>query len=263
MLKHTSGRAGDSIDRVRDLMGQRFRAQAWTRENVHECLGDCDEHARIMVSEPDGVSLLVRCPLLSKDCQRGADYEAEISKLAAESVPRCVPKRFRREVENAADTLAVDGARRWPGTGFLYIFGPTGTGKSYAAAWRVFWDLRCRLEQVWDQRSKWTEVSGVVAEWLSAFAVCLERTNLYRAEDAPLLVLDDLGCEAASPANKAVLNELVSVRYNERRPTIITSNLDLPGLDHRYGSMRMYERIIQSNHVVDAGITNKRLEDGE
>ena len=61
-----------------------------------------------------------------------------------------------------------------------------------------------------------------------------------------------------SPSNAAILNELIGVRYNEKRPTIITSNCSLAELESRYMS-RMYERIIQSNSVIDAGVTNKRL----
>ena len=47
--------------------------------------------------------------------------------------------------------------------------------------------------------------------------------------DADLLVLDDLGAEKTSEWVEETMNLIVNTRYNERRPTIFTSNyLDIP-----------------------------------
>ena len=48
--------------------------------------------------------------------------------------------------------------------------------------------------------------------------------------DAELLVLDDLGAEKPSEWVEETMNLIVNTRYNERRPTIFTTNYeDLPG----------------------------------
>ena len=73
------------------------------------------------------------------------------------------------------------------------------------------------------------------------------------------LIIDDLGCESDTPANRAVINDLIAYRYSYSVPTIITSNLDPDELKARYKD-RMYERIIQTVKVVDAGRYNKRIE---
>ena len=43
---------------------------------------------------------------------------------------------------------------------------------------------------------------------------------------ADLLVLDDLGAEKTSEWVEETMNLIVNTRYNERRPTIFTSNYD-------------------------------------
>ena len=73
-----------------------------------------------------------------------------------------------------------------------------------------------------------------------------------------MLVLDDLGCDVETPTNKATINELIGVRYNFERPTIITSNLNPEDISRRY-MPRMYERLVQSNNFVDAGMESLRL----
>ena len=259
MQKLMNARAEASQINFGKILEAKFRAQSWANSNIHECLDDCNEYGLIDITEPDGILMSVECPLLSQECPRGRKYLSAIQRLALDSMPREIPKLFRTEVANADETLAVSGARMWNGNGFLYLYGATGTGKSFAAAWRVYMDIRSAIERVWDRPEEWKRNASSGARWFSAFAVCLERSNLYEAENAGFLVLDDLGCEMKSPGNAAILNELVAVRYNEKRPTIITSNCNLPELENRY-MPRMYERIIQSNAVVDAGVTNKRLQ---
>src|SRR5213079_2434286 len=49
---------------------------------------------------------------------------------------------------------------------------------------------------------------------------------------AELLVLDDLGAEKTSDWVEETLNLIVNTRYNERRPTLFTSNYpDIPEQD--------------------------------
>ena len=88
--------------------------------------------------------------------------------------------------------------------------------------------------------------------------ICIDRTIMQEARNAPLLIIDDLGCEVESATNKAIINDLIANRYSHRKPTIITSNLSMEELQSRYKD-RMYERILQTGHIVDAGSFNKRL----
>ncbi|WP_141730477.1 ATP-binding protein [Synergistes jonesii] len=257
MQGHTNG-LGAGLTETLSLFDRVMKAREWAAENVVECLDDCDEGARLAIS-PFGERIVVPCPLLSRECSRGRRFLAQGRAFAIASIPVEIPKRFRDTVGFARDTVALTGARLWNGRGFLYLYGGTGAGKSFAAAWRVYHDLQLQIEKDWSTPRKWPESVKLRAGWYSAFSVCLERQNLYAAEAAPMLILDDLGCEAQSPSNKSIINELVAVRYNEMRPTIITSNLNLQELEHIYG-VRLYERVIQNGRTIDCGGYNMRLE---
>lgn len=254
MQKLMKEHVGESIS----LIQAKWRADAWAKENISECFENCDQNGLLNISQPDGIPVAVPCPVLSRNCSRGKKFITTIDYLAVQSLPQEIPILYREEVASAAETLAIKGARNWSGKGFLYLYGDTGTGKSFAAAWRVYNDLHTRLNDIWDDPGGWRVAAVSTARWFSAFSICLERGYLQDAAKAEFLILDDLGCELRSPTNIAILNELISVRYNERRPTIITSNCNLAELESRY-QPRMYERIIQSNSVVDVGTINRRL----
>lgn len=51
--------------------------------------------------------------------------------------------------------------------------------------------------------------------------------------EAPLLILDDLGTQSNTPWAQEKLFQIVNHRYNDRRPTVITTNVPLERLDDR------------------------------
>ncbi|MBP5603985.1 MAG: ATP-binding protein [Ruminiclostridium sp.] len=69
-----------------------------------------------------------------------------------------------------------------------------------------------------------------------------------------LLVLDDLGAETELDAkiNTSVLYNIINDRQNASLPTIINSNLDLCGLEERYGE-RIVSRISSMDTLLFAG----------
>jgi DNA replication protein DnaC len=59
-----------------------------------------------------------------------------------------------------------------------------------------------------------------------------EADVLSRVMKAELLVLDDLGAERPTDWVEETMNQIVNTRYNDRRPTIFTSNYeDVPDTD--------------------------------
>lgn len=256
---HTSEHAGGLVRRLNQALEARERIIRWAGDNIRECHFDCDANGKLTVAPTESDDeYRVFCPLLTQECPRGKEFLSQIAGIALKSLPGDIPTIFRAALPNPKDTDALYGAFRWNGKGFLYLHGDTGTGKSFAAAWRIYNDTHRRLLEYWDSPALWAENASCSASWLSAYAVCMERANLYAAESAPLLVLDDLGCELESRANAATLNELIGVRYNFGRPTIITSNLTMSEFSKRYQS-RMYERVLQSNNIIDTGKESMRL----
>lgn len=51
---------------------------------------------------------------------------------------------------------------------------------------------------------------------------------------SPILLLDDLGKERNTPTAESAIFELIRERMDHKRPTIITTNFDLPDLINRF-----------------------------
>lgn len=86
---------------------------------------------------------------------------------------------------------------------------------------------------------------GVVYGSAQRFAVALERERFGRdnsiegtsvnLKECDLLILDDLGTEFSSAYSNAAIYDVVNARLMSGRPTVISTNLGLPGLEERYG----------------------------
>lgn len=135
-----------------------------------------------------------------------------------------------------------DGAK-----GLLFI-GPCGVGKTHLAV--------AILQEILLRRSMpalFVDLNDLYREIRSTYGrSSVEETEydiLTPLVEAPLLLIDELGC-VASPWAQDTLHYLVSQRYNEQRPTLCTTNyLDGPAagevsLEDRIGTRtrsRLYE----------------------
>jgi DNA replication protein DnaC len=147
---------------------------------------------------------------------------------------------------------AVDRARRFAAefpvvSKGLCLIGPPGIGKTHIAvavlrevveekgARGLFYDVRDLLRMI---RSTYNPVVRTA-----------EMDIIRPVIDADLLVLDDLGAEKPSDWVEETMNLIVNTRYNERRPTIFTTNYenlpdeaDLDTLKVRVG-FRLHSRL--------------------
>ena len=175
-----------------------------------------------------------------------------------------IPPRYRTcdlesfvTYENEQLLRAVDRARRFIDAfpvvdkGLLLI-GPPGIGKTHIAI--------AVLRQVvlekgvrglyYDTR----HLLGTIRSTYNPVTRTSEVDILRPVMEAELLVLDDLGAERPTDWVEETMNLIVNTRYNDRRPTIFTSNyediedpealdsLDLDSLLVRVG-FRMYSRL--------------------
>jgi DNA replication protein DnaC len=177
--------------------------------------------------ELDGVRRVERC-----ECWR----ESVTSTLVGEA--RIPPRYTRCDLNNFLlypnERLlsVVAQARRFADefpavTKGLCLIGPPGIGKTHIAvailrrlvtekhARGLFYDVRDLLRVI---RSTYNPVVRTA-----------EMDILRPVMEADLLVLDDLGAEKPSEWVEETMNLIVNTRYNERRPTIFTTNYeDLP-----------------------------------
>jgi len=150
-----------------------------------------------------------------------------------------IPPRYQRctldsfvTYQNEELLRAMASARRFC-DGFpvvergLMFIGPPGIGKTHIAvavlrdvvrrtgARGLYYDTRALLRDI---RSTYTPITHTA-----------EMDVIRPVMEAELLVLDDLGAERLTDWVEETMSLIVNTRYNERRPTIFTSNYeDLP-----------------------------------
>ena len=174
--------------------------------------------------ENDGIARVARC-----DCRR----EALIVQRQHDAR---IPPRYQRcdldnfityDNEQLLRTIAY--ARRFADafpavTKGVMLIGPPGIGKTHIAvavlrrvvattgARGLYYDTRALLRDI---RSTYNPVLNAA-----------EMDVLRPVMEAELLVLDDLGAERLTDWVEETMSLIVNTRYNERRPTIFTSNYD-------------------------------------
>jgi len=199
------------------------------------------------VAAGDGVRRVERC-----DCRRA---EAADRLLRDARIPpryaKCDLANFQmypNEKLQSAVTYARKFADQFPAvTKGLCLIGPPGIGKTHIAvaalrqvvmqkgARALFYDVR--------------ELLKVIRSTYNPVVRTAEMDIIRPVMDAELLVLDDLGSEKPSEWVEETMNLIVNTRYNERRPTIFTTNYedtpdesDLDSLKARVG-YRMHSRL--------------------
>lgn len=149
------------------------------------------------------------------------ECDPEIATLVVESIGRC--PRIEGHAGSLASAKAVE-AFLSSSTRTLLLLGPTGRGKSAAATWAV------------------VESPGANA-WIAATECRVGAWDDLRpkALKASILVVDDLGRESSDWATREWA-DLLELRHNRGRKTIVTSNLTAQQLTSRYGE-RVESRI--------------------
>ena len=197
--------------------------------------------------ERDGVRRVERC-----DCWN----ETVTAQLLVDA--RVPPRYGRCTLENfvlypnekllAALTHAKRFAEAFPAVQKgLCLIGPPGIGKTHIAV-AVLKDV-IRSKHVRGLFYDVRDLLRVIRSTYNPVVRTAEMDILRPVMDADLLVLDDLGAEKPSEWVEETMNLIVNTRYNERRPTIFTTNYenlpdeaDLDTLKVRVG-FRLHSRL--------------------
>lgn len=128
----------------------------------------------------------------------------------------------------------------------LLLIGPTGTGKSTLAL------LILRQMSAAGEICAWTDWTDLVKRVQSTYdksnpTGTTEREIIDAVSKPALTVLDDLGSlqtnGQASENRIEILFQVVNYRYAHRLPTVITSNLNVKGLEIQFGA-RVMSRVL-------------------
>jgi DNA replication protein DnaC len=124
-------------------------------------------------------------------------------------------------------------------SGWLVLTGPCGTGKTHLAA-----AIANQTLEAGDQTVMFAVVPDLLDHLRATFEPSQGIAYDQRFNDIRntyLLVLDDIGTENATPWAREKLYQIINHRYNERLPTVITSNQPDSAIDERILS-RMLDR---------------------
>ena len=193
-----------------------------------------------------GKPIMCQCRQGELDARRSQDY-GEISGLGI--LEDWTFESFDRNVRGVSNAFDVCLSYAQNPDGWLLLTGSFGCGKTHLAAAVANYVAQTQVMQ-----PLFTVVPDLLDYLRAAFAP--DRGESYddrfnEVRNSSLLVLDDLGTENATPWATEKLFQIINYRYNQRRPTIITTNRDFDRMDPRIAS-RIKDTAICTHLFIDA-----------
>jgi DNA replication protein DnaC len=215
-------------EKLFQLLNHRYNAQLPTVITTNQRLDDLDPRLRSRLQD---VGLVTHFPILAPDYRTGKSAgQSELSTLALHRQQRFDTFDAQRsdiaasERANLRQVLLACQEFAQKAQGWLVLAGANGSGKTHLAA-AIANDFVERMR---------TDVMFVVVPDLldhlrAAFSPQAGTSYDRRFDEikrAPLLVLDDLGTESATPWAREKLFQLLNFRYDALLPTVITTSTD-------------------------------------
>lgn len=149
------------------------------------------------------------------------------------------PDRFAHAFADDMDPKLKAWAKTCDGSKGLFIYGSVGTGKTFGiyALAKLFRANRVKA------------VVKNVPDWLDHLRSHYDNSRSEQEikdelREEAVMFLDDIGSEKQTDWTNEIMYRLVNNRYEQIRPTIFSSNLDLEEIGKRYGD-RIASRIVE------------------
>ncbi len=223
-------------EKLYQLFNYRYNARLPTVITTNQRLDEIEIRVRSRLSDPTLVQIV---PILAPDFRRsGVDqFQSELSSLNLHSHQTFETFELRAqeltpaEYENLQRAVALAEAYAESPKGWLVLLGTFGCGKTHLAA-------AIANRQVALGRD--TPMFVVVPDLLDHLRAAFSPTSLIsydkrfdEVRTTPLLILDDLGTESATPWAREKLFQLLNYRYVAQLPTVITSSDPIDRIEPR------------------------------
>lgn len=214
----------------------------------------CGEARQVRLTFGDkSVTVPCNCACLEKQWQQRQDdlhRQEELDRIERSRVAAIPDSELRwqrfesSEYDSRGIQIARNYARQWSqmesrGQGLL-LWGPPGTGKTYAAA--------CIANALVDR--KVPVLMGNLSQMLGAIPAPASGDQagaIDRLLQCSLLILDDLGAERSSSYINELVYRIIDGCYRAGKPMVITTNLTMQELEHpeTKDRGRIYQRILE------------------
>jgi DNA replication protein DnaC len=225
-----------AAEKLFQLLNHRYNAQLPTVVTTNVDLGELDERLRSRLGDFDVVRVF---EINALDYRGGVLPDGDLSSLnlyASTTFQTWDHRVGELEPEDAANLRhAFDSARAFAAQpdGWLVLMGDHGCGKTHLAA-------AVANQRATDGGAVLFVVVPDLLDHLRATFSPTSRVSYDKRFDeiraAPLLVLDDLGTESATPWAQEKLFQILNHRYAARLPTVITMSTPLEDAHPRLAS---------------------------
>src|SRR5574341_1015281 len=212
-------------EKLFQILNHRYTARLATVLTTNRNFDELEPRIRSRLSDPDVSERIVISARDYRAAEAGS-VQSDMSGLALYSYMTFDNINLRRDLpkdDQANLRRAVDTARDFADNpqGWLVLMGPYGSGKTHLAA---------AIGNV--QAAQGTAVLFVTVPDLLDYlrATFAPNSNVSydkrfnQVKTAPLLILDDLGLDSATPWAREKLHQILNYRYNARLATVITTS---------------------------------------
>jgi len=232
-------------EKLFQILNYRYNARLPTVITSNHSLEEIDLRIRSRLVDPD---LSVVVTMLAPDFRRSgvAQDQSELSSLSLmedmtfDSFTLRQDEALKRE-ERASLRHALEFCRAYAEQpeNWLLLMGVYGCGKTHLAA------AIAHQQVARGQPALFVVVPDLLDHLRATFSpnspVRFDK-RFQEVKTAPLLVLDDLGTESASPWAQEKLYQLFNYRYNARLPTVITTSKTMDEVDPRIRTRLLDQR---------------------
>jgi len=174
------------------------------------------------------------------------------SGLSTRLITRCELGKWREKEPLTFNFLKDIVSSNDVGENWLFIYGGTGTGKTYAAV------IAAQIAIMKEKSVYFTGVPKLLDDLRPNADEEIRHVTLQKCYKADVLILDDIGHEKSSQWVRERLYLIINERWNSGKITIFTSNFPVENLKESV-SEAVYSRVRGDSLVVNLEGNDKRM----